>query len=159
MNPAPPPGPGVFAPFPAPPVEGRGRRVGWGIGVAAGVALLVCGGGAAALVGVVIAGTASLQEHAEAAVGDYLTAVKDKRFDEAYGMLCDDAQEAESPAAFRNRIAGEQAITDWKFGDLDFTSLSLPVDLTYAGGAVDTVEALLDQDTGTGDLEVCSVGE
>jgi hypothetical protein len=159
MIPAPPQGPGVYPPFPAPPVEGRGKRIGWGIGVAVGVAVLVCGGGTAALVGIGISASGSLQERAQAAVGDYLDAVKAKRYDEAYGLLCDDAQDDESPAEFRSRVAGEEAITRWTFGDLDFTSLTLPVDVTYSGGAAAELEAYLKQDTGTGDLEVCRLGE
>jgi len=156
---APPQGPGVYPPFPAPPVEGRGRRIGWGIGIAAGVAVLVCGGGTAALVGIGISATASLQEHAQAAVGDYLDALRDKRYDAAYGMLCDDAQDDESPAEFRSRVAGEDPITRWTFGDLDFTSLTLPVDVIYTGGGTGELDASLKQDTGTGELELCRLGE
>jgi hypothetical protein len=159
MIPAPPQGPGVYPPFPAPPVEGRGKRIGWGIGIAAGVAVLVCGGGTAAIIGIGISATGSLQEHAEATVGDYLDAVRAKRYDEAYGLLCDDAQDDESPAEFRSRVSAEEAITRWTFGDLDFTTLTLPLDVTYTGGGTGELDAFLEQDTGTGELELCRLGE
>jgi hypothetical protein len=158
-SPAVPPGPGVYPPFPAPPVEGKGKRIGWGIGIAAGVAVLVCGGGLAAVIGIGISASGSVQERAEAAVGDYLDAVKDKKYDEAYGLLCDQAQEDESPAEFRTRIAGEETITGYTFGDLNFVTNSLPVDVTYTGGDSTELEAYLRQDSSTGEFELCSLGE
>ncbi|GAA2640363.1 hypothetical protein [Paractinoplanes durhamensis] len=157
--PAPPQGPGVYPPFPAPPVEGKGKRIGWGIGIAAGVIVLICGGGTAALIGIGVSTSGSLQERAEAAVGDYLDAVAAKRYDQAYGLLCDDAQQDESAAEFRTRVTGEQTITDYTFGDLNFVTLALPVDATYSDGATAELEAYLGQDTSTGAFEVCRLGE
>ncbi|MEU4244633.1 hypothetical protein [Actinoplanes sp. NPDC026619] len=161
VSPAPgvPQGPGVFPPFPAPPVEGKGKRIGWGIGIAAVIAVLVCGGGLAAVIGIGISASGSVQERAEAAVGDYLDAVKAKKYDEAYGLLCDQAQEDESPAEFRTRVAAEEAITGYKFGDLNFVTYSLPVDVTYTGGDSTELEAYLRQDSSTGGFELCSLEE
>jgi hypothetical protein len=159
MIPAPPQGPGVYPPFPAPPVEGKGKRIGWGLGIAAGVLVLICGGGSAALAGIVISTSGSLQERAEAAVGDYLDAIEAKRYDDAYDRLCDDAQQDESPAEFQARVAGEQAITRYTFGDFNLVTMALPVDVTYSGGQSSELEAYLGQDTGTGEFEVCRLGE
>src|SRR3954471_3387050 len=96
--PGPPPVPGAHPPFPAPPVEGKGKRIGWGLGIAAGVVVLICGGGIAAMIGIGLSASGALQERAEAAVSDYLDAVEAKHYDEAYGLLCDDARQEESAA-------------------------------------------------------------
>jgi hypothetical protein len=157
--PGPPPGPGVYPPFPAPPVEGKGKRIGWGLGIAAGVIVLICGGGVAALIGIGVSATGALQERAEAAVSDYLDAVEAKRYDDAYSLLCDSTQEDESSAEFRARIAGEEVITDYTFGDFNIVSMTMPVDATYASGASAELSAALEQDTDTGEFEVCSIGE
>ena len=158
MIPAPPQGPGVYPPFPAPPVEGKGKRIGWGIGIALGVVVLVCGGGTAALVGVVVSTSGALQERAEATVGDYLDALADQRYDAAYKLLCDEAQQQESPADFRARVSREETITDYTFGDLNFVTLALPVEATYGSGDTAELEAELGQDTDTGEFEVCRLG-
>ncbi|GIF26365.1 hypothetical protein BJ973_005725 [Actinoplanes tereljensis] len=157
--PGPPPGPGVYPPFPAPPVEGKGKRVGWGVGIAAGVVVLICGGGLAALIGIGVSATGAMQERAEAAVSDYLDAVQAKRYDDAYDLLCDSTREDESSAEFRARITGQEAITEYTFGDFNIVNMSLPVDVTYLNGASAEVSAALEQDTDTGDFEVCSLGE
>src|SRR3954454_24356360 len=108
--PAPPQGPGVQPPFPAPPVEGRGRRVGMSIGIAIGVVVLVCGGGLAAVIGILVSTQGAAQERAQAAVSDYLNALRDGKYDKAYDLLCDDAQQAESETAFQRRVTDEPVV-------------------------------------------------
>ncbi|MBL7256180.1 hypothetical protein [Paractinoplanes lichenicola] len=157
--PVPPRGPGVQPPFPAPPVEGKGKRLGWGLGIGAGVLVLVCGGGLAALIGLGTSITGALDEQAHAAVDDYLTALRDQRFDQAYGLLCEDAQQRETSSEFRTRVEGEQRITAWRLGDFNTVRMIVPVTATLDGGQVDELEAELDQNTSTGQFEVCSVGE
>jgi hypothetical protein len=157
--PAPPQGPGVQPPFPAPPVEGRGKRIGLGLGIGAGVLVLVCGGGLAAMVGVVLSMSGSLQEKAEAAVGDYLDALHDQKYDRAYGLLCEQAQQDESPSEFRERVSGEEPISTYQIGDFNFVTLSVPVEAHYDDGNVGNLEAYLGQDPDTGAFEVCRLGE
>src|SRR5690349_10644471 len=103
--PAPPPGPGVQPPFPAPPVAGKGKRRGRGLGIGAGVVLLVCGGGVAALIGLGTSMSEALDEQAHVVVGHYLDALRDGKYDTAYGMLCDKAQDDETPTEYRGRVA------------------------------------------------------
>ena len=157
--PAPPQGPGVQPPFPAPPVEGRGKRIGLGLGIGAGVLVLVCGGGLAALIGVIVSTSGALQEHAEAAVGEYLGALHDKKYDKAYGLLCQQAQQDESPSEFRERVAAEKPIESYQIGDFNVVTLSVPVKATYADGDVADLEAYMGQDPATGEFEVCDIGE
>jgi hypothetical protein len=157
--PAPPQGPGVYPPFPAPPVEGRGKRIGWGIGIAIGVVLLVCGGGTAALIGFGISAQGAYQERAHAAVSAYLNALREGKYDEAYKQLCDDAQRNESPSAFRARVTSEPVIEKYTMGDLDLVTGAVPVDATYDNGTSARLEAYLGVDNDTGAFEVCEIGE
>ncbi|MET0426210.1 MAG: hypothetical protein ABW046_20245 [Actinoplanes sp.] len=157
--PAPPPGPGVHPPFPAPPVEGRGKRLGLSLGIAAGVLVLVCGGGVAALTGLISSGTSALTEQAQVAVRDYLDAVQAQKYEQAYGLLCEQAKDDESPAEFRTRLTAADPIESYTLGDLNYVDLSVPVNARYAGGASRELDAYLGQDTGTGEFEVCRLAE
>jgi hypothetical protein len=157
--PPPPPGPGVHPPFPAPPVEGRGRRIGAGLGVAGGIVALICGGGLAAIIGLGLSLNGSINERAQAVVSDYLDAVKARDYDTAYGHLCRSTRAFESRTEFQARVSREEPFTSYKIGDLDLATGEVPVDLTYAGGDVNHTEAQLDQNQSTGEFEVCSLGE
>jgi hypothetical protein len=158
--PPPPVGPGVQPPFPAPPVEGKGRRLGMSLGIGAGVLVLVCGGGVAALAGLISSASGALDEQAQAAVGDYLNALKAGNYDEAYESLCDRAQRDESESEFRSRVSALEPIVSWRLGELTLTyEISVPVQATYAGGDVKELEAVLDQNTSTGAFEVCELSE
>jgi len=157
--PAPPQGPGVHPPFPAPPVEGRGKRIGWSIGIAIGVVVLVCGLGAAALIGVGLANRSSEQEKADVAISSYLGAVRAGKYDQAYNLLCDEAQEDESPAAFRARVSQEPVIESWTIGDLDPFTGVVPVDATYDDGSSAQLRAYLGVDAGTASFRVCEIRE
>ncbi|MEE6310980.1 hypothetical protein V1634_29490 [Plantactinospora veratri] len=156
--PAPPPGPGAEPLFAAPPSEGRGARLWLGLGVAALAVVLFCGGGGAALVGLLISGSQALNEQARTVVTDYFDALDDGDFRKAYDLLCDSARQRESPAEFERRVSAEPEIDSFRIGDVSLTSeLSVPVDVTYAGGGQDNLQALLDQDQRTGGLRVCDV--
>jgi hypothetical protein len=157
--PPPPPGPGVHPPFPAPPVEGRGRRIGLGLGIAGGVLVLVCGGGAAALWGLGMAADDALNEQAGVVVGRYMDAVRDRDFDKAYDQLCPSAKRDESRSEYTARMSATEPVTVYDVGDLDVVTWAVPVDVTYADGDVDRLRARIDQDTTTGAFEVCDVGE
>jgi hypothetical protein len=157
--PAPPQGPGVYPPFPAPPVEGKGKRIGLGLGIGAGVLVLVCGGGVAALIGVAVSASGALQERADAAVSQYLDALHDEKYDRAYQLLCDRAQDDETLTEFRGRVSAMDPIESYRVGTLNVVNLSVPVEATYAGGSVSELVAQLGQDPDTGAFEVCDLGE
>jgi hypothetical protein len=156
--PGPPQGPGVHPPFPAPPVEGRGRRIGLSLGVAAGVVVLVCGGGLAALIGLSTTGQQAINERAVAAVRGYLDAVRDGRYDRAYAQLCDRAQRQETASEFRERVSADP-LTSYQLGEVDPFTMTVPVQATYADGDSADLDAVLVQDTGTGAFEVCELAE
>jgi hypothetical protein len=157
--PAPPQGPGVYPPFPAPPVEGKGKRIGWALGIAAGVLVLVCGGGLAALIGLGTSMSSALKEQAHVVVTDYLDALHDREYDRAYRMLCQQAQDDETASEFRGRIAEMDPIASYRLGDLDLIKMTVPVDATYAAGGSAQLKAYLGQNSDTGAFEVCDVGE
>jgi hypothetical protein len=159
--PAPPQGPGVVPPFPAPPVEGRGVRIGWGLGIGAGILVLICGGGVAAVVGLVTVAGEALNEQAHVVVGDYYSAVRDKRYAEAYDSQCQEVKDQESQAEFADRFSASNAVTAYQIGDVDFTSvdLNVPVEVTYSGGTSAQVQVHLGQSRDTGEFQVCGVEE
>ncbi|AEV82337.1 hypothetical protein ACWT_1319 [Actinoplanes sp. SE50] len=159
VAPPPPPGPGVHPPFPAPPVEGRGRRIGLGFGIGGGIVALVCAGGLAAVVGLGLAMTSAFTEQAHVVVGKYLDAVKAGDYTKAYAQLCPEARARESITEYRARVTQDERIDSYSIGDLDLVTGEVPVDLTYADGGTDHVEAQLGQNSSTGAFEVCSVGE
>jgi hypothetical protein len=159
--PAPPPGPGVVPPFAAPPVEGRNSRLWLGLGIGGAVALLCCGGGIAALIALTVASQEAFNEQAKVVIGDYLDAVEEREFGEAYDMLCEREQSAESRSQFEARISAEPRISSYRVGELDLESsdYQVPVDVTYADGGTDTLQVSLAQNSGTGRFEVCGVEE
>jgi hypothetical protein len=157
--PPPPQGPGVYPPFPAPPVEGRGRRIGVGLGLGAGVLLLVCGGGVAAAVGLTRVMSSALNEQAEVVVGDYLEALRDREWSQAYDMLCAQAQQEETESQFTSRISTDDPIASWDVGNVDLVQLAAPVAVTYSDGDTADLRAYLGQNRQTGGFEVCSVEE
>ena len=159
VTPAPPPGPGVLAPFPAPPTEGKRLRIGLGLGVGAALVLLVCGGGLAAVFGLGTVMTRAFDEQAEVVVGNYLTDLKDKRYADAYKQLCGPVRATTSESEFISRVEGDEPIVSWEVGEVNLTDLGVPVDVTYANGDTDTLQATLGQNPETGGVQVCSLGE
>jgi hypothetical protein len=156
-----PPGPGVVPPFPAPPTEGRSARLWLGLGAGALVAVLFCGGGAAAVIGLIVSSTAAFSERVDASVGGYFRAVQDRRYDDAYRLLCEDAQDAETPAEFASRVGAEDPIRTFRIGELPLSAneLMVPVDVVYGDGRAASLDVNLSQDQATGDLEVCGIEE
>jgi hypothetical protein len=157
--PPPPQGPGVIPPFPAPPVEGRGRRLGIGLGIGAGVLALVCGGGLATAVGLTAVMTSALNEQADVVVGDYLDALRDREWSQAYDMLCPRAQRTETESEFVARVSAEKLIADYNVGDIETVRLTVPVDITYSDSTSAELRAYLEQNRETGGFEVCSIEE
>jgi hypothetical protein len=159
--PAPPPrGPGVVPPFAAPPSEGRSSRMWLGLGVAGIAVVLCCGGGLAAVVGLLVAGTRALDEQAEIVITDYLEAISDEEYGEAYDLLCPDLQQRESLGAFERRVAAQPQISAFQVGDTDLTTdIIVPVRVTYATGGTDSLRFVMAQDSETGGLLVCGDGE
>ncbi|SDT67300.1 hypothetical protein [Actinoplanes derwentensis] len=158
--PAPPPGPGVHPPFPAPPVEGRGKRIGTTVAIVAGIFVLVCGGGAIAGGGFLTAFSSALDEQADVVVSRYLDDLQERDFDGAYRQLCEDARIDETQTDFAARMQDFEPFESYVVGDLSLgVRVSVPVQLVYADGDRARVDADLTQNTSTGKFEVCGLEE
>jgi hypothetical protein len=158
----PPRGPGVVPPFAAPPSEGRSSRLWLGLGAAGLALVLCCGGGVAAVAGLLVAGTRAIDEQAKIVVTDYLDAVSAEEYGEAYNLLCPDLRQRESLAAFERRVEAEPEISSFEVGDTDLTSTTdivVPVQVSYAAGGTDSLRFVMEQDSRTGGLLVCGDGE
>jgi hypothetical protein len=154
-------GPGVAPPFPAPPTEGRGRRIGLGLGIGGAVAVLFCGGGLAAVIGLVSVGSKALNEQAHAVVTNYFTAVRDKRYSQAWAQQCADVKQQESQAEYATRVAATEPISQFQVGDVNIADvdLTVPVQVTYDDGRSGTLRVSLGQNRETGQFQVCGVEE
>jgi hypothetical protein len=109
--------------------------------------------------GIVSVATRAFNEQVDVVVGDYLDAVRDRRYDDAYGQLCEDAQASESAGEFAQRVGAEPALRSYDVGNISLTSATpaVPVQVVYANGASGTLQVDLQQDQGTGQFEVCGV--
>lgn len=150
-----PQGPGAAAPFPAPPAEGGGARLGWGLGIAGIVLVLCCGGGLTAIIGLVVTQVAATNEQSRAVVSRYLDALRDGEYDEAYEMLCDEEQEALTKDRFETRERSRKKISSYKIGEFDVYNESVPVEEAYSDGTSDRVNYFLKPDDSDATLEIC----
>ena len=160
--PAPPRGPGVTPPFPAPPVEGRSARLWLGLGAAGLATVLCCGGGLVAGIGLIVTGMQAINERAQVAVGSYLDDVRAGRYDDAYEALCPEMRRRESAREFADRLADEPSISGYDLRDAQVpnnadATVVLPVDVRYAEGSAETLRFRLEQDSSTGEFEVCGI--
>ena len=159
--PAPPQGPGVHPPFPAPPTEGRRLRIGLGLGIGAVVAVLVCGGGVAAGVGLGAVMERAFNEQADVVVSDYIDDINAGRYAEAYRSLCAETKASVSQAQFTSQVAESERIKSWDVGDVDLTDVNraVPVDVTYENGDTARLQAYLGQNQETGQFQLCRLQE
>ncbi len=155
--PAPPPGPGAAPPFAAPPTEGGRSRLWLGLGVGALAVLICCGGGGAAVVGLAVSNVQAVEEQGRAVADDYYQALVEKDWSKAYDQLCDDTQRRESRQEFEQRVATEPQISGYRVGKVDAQTLTVPVDVTLAGGKREHQTVTLAPDQQTGGMEVCAV--
>ncbi|MFI7026472.1 hypothetical protein [Micromonospora sp. NPDC049900] len=156
-TPEPPAGPGVAPPFAAPPTEGGRTRLWLGLGAGALALVLCCGGGGTAVVGLLVSGVQAIDEQGRTVSGDYYRALADGEFGRAYDQLCEDARRRESRQEFERRAAAEPQISSYRVGQVDTTTLTVPVDVTFSGGGQERQQVVLQQDQQTGGMEVCGV--
>jgi hypothetical protein len=110
--PPPPRGPGVLAPFAAPPRDRdlRGLWIGLGVG---GLVLVLCCVGSIVGVGFLLPYADSLgKAQVAAVVEDYLTALRSEDYATARRQLCDDEQETHSLGWFSDHY-GTNKVTDF----------------------------------------------
>ncbi len=156
--PNPPAGPGVAPPFAAPPIEGRGTRLWLGLGAGALALALCCGGGGAAVIGLLVTGVRAIDEQGRAVSIDYYQSLVERKYGAAYDQLCEQAQRQESRREFERRVADEPQVVSFRVGEVNPNTLTVPVDVTFTGGERDRQQVNLEQNQQTGELEVCGVG-
>jgi hypothetical protein len=135
----------VQPPFAAPPSEGRTARVWLGLGVAGLAVVLCCGVGIASVVGLVVTGTAALNEQAHRAVEDYLQAVGAGRYGQAYRLLCRELRVRQSQREFTEQVSAQPRVREYELlrtrmgqdGDavvparVTYTNQTTPVQINY----------------------------
>jgi hypothetical protein len=151
----PPPGPGVQPPFVVAPIEGRRARTWLSLGVAGGLLAACCGVGGVAIGGLLVLGTEAVNEQAQTAVGDYLTALVEQDWEQAYELRCEDDREDQSLAEFTQRESTQPQIEVYEVGDLDTVEMTVPVRVTYADGTGEQLAVPVEQSSQTGRFEVC----
>ncbi|WP_434741295.1 Rv0361 family membrane protein [Micromonospora sp. SH-82] len=144
-------------PFAAPPTEGRNRRLWLGLGVGALIVLLCCGGGGAAIIGLGVTNVRAVDEQGRAVTDDYYQALVEKRYGEAYDMLCPSERGRESKSEFEQRVGAEPQVSSFRVRDVDEVTLTVAVDVTYDDGDRDTRRVVLELNDQTAGMEVCGV--
>ena len=112
---------------------------------------------AAAVVGLAVSNVQAVGEQGRAVTDDYYQALVAREWSKAYDQLCDDARRRESRPEFEQRVATEPQISGYRVGDVDTASLTVPVDVTLAGGRREAQTVTLAPDRQTGGMEVCGV--
>lgn len=153
----PPPGPGVAPPFVAPPTDGARRRRWIAIGLGGAAALVCCVGGVFGLAGLLVLGTQAVSDQSRTVVVDYLSALRDQRYDDAYRLLCDDVQRAATLPEFSRALDAQPGVSSFTVREPDLTRdpIEVPATVRYDNGTSEETRYLLKQDTTTGEFEVC----
>jgi hypothetical protein len=157
---APPPaGPGVQPPFAAPPVDGERTRLWVGLGVGAAALVLCCLGGVAGLGGLIFASVQAANEQAKVTVEKYLGALSQRKYADAYGLLCNELQARESADAFARRLGRGPQVASYTVGEPNTSRepITVPADVRYDSGQSRTLRFTLKQDRDNGQLEICGV--
>jgi hypothetical protein len=157
-DPEPPRGPGVLAPFPAPPRE-RNPRMWIGIAVLATVVVLCCGGGIAGVVGLLYYGQSRIPD----AVDSFLVSVEKGQYAEAYRMQCSGVRKQQSEQDFAAQFEQGPKLSSHTLGTAqaadDGGSSSqvflVPADLSYDNGTTEHDDFVVI--TENGDYAVCGV--
>jgi nucleoside phosphorylase len=145
----------VQPPFAAPPTDGTRQRRWLAIGLAGGVALVLCVGGLVGLGGVVVLSTQVLRDESVTAVTEYLTAIQDERYSEAYDQLCESVQR-QTPRSTFVREQSRRGIVRFTVGEAQLAdAIRVPATINYDDRTVSQVQFVMEQDTQTGAVEVC----
>lgn len=155
--PNPPAGPGVAPPFAAPPVEGRRTRLWLGLGAGALALTLCCGGGGAAVLGLLVVGAEAIDEQGRTVSTNYYQALVEREYGAAYDQLCARVRQQESRRGFERRAASGPQVNSFQVGELNQARLTVPVEVTFSGGDRERQLVNLEQNQQTGALEVCGV--
>jgi hypothetical protein len=126
------------------------------VGLSTGAVLLACLAGLVSFGGVVYLTYQALREQAQGTVVDYLTALRDREYGQAYDLLCDAYQATTSREAFERTNREGPRIGSFDVGEPAVTEdIVVPATIRYTNSTIRTVRFVMYQDTQTGALEVC----
>ena len=156
VAPPPPPGPGVQPPFVAPPTDGARQRRWIAIGVSAGVAVLCFIGALVSVGGLAVVGTQVVLNQARGVVVDYLTAIREEQYADAYNLLCAAHKQQITLARFVETFNFQLPLQSFEVGEPETAGndLAVPATLHYRTETRD-VRYRLEQDRRTGKFGVC----
>lgn len=154
--PSPPPGPGVRAPFAAPPTERDRKRMWIGLGIGAALLVVCCGGGIAGFVALVVAQNRAIPAEATAVVDRYLSAIEHHDYPAAYDLVCATHHSHESLAVFTARKSGQPELLSWQIDPprIFGSEVLVPVLIDDSSG-FSHQEFTLVQDDQAGGLRIC----
>lgn len=155
VAPPPPPGPGVQPPFVAPPTDGARQRRWIAIGVSAGVAVLCLVGALVGVGGLAVIGTQVVLNQARGVVVDYLTAIHDEEYADAYDLLCAAQKRNTTLTEFTDSFNAQLPLQSFEVGEpIADQDLIVPATLHYRT-ETRHVRYRLEQDRRTGKFGVC----
>jgi hypothetical protein len=153
--PVPPPGPGVQPPFVAPPTDGARRRRWVALGLAGAALLICCVGGAGGLGSLIVLASRVAVQSEQRAVSDYLTALSDGNYDDAYALLCPRVRAGLPFGEFQDVQSRRPKIISFEVGTPSTNSLVVPATVDYNEQQQRAVHFTLEQDRTTGKFWVC----
>jgi hypothetical protein len=113
-------------------------------------------GGLVGLGGVVVLSIQVLRDESVTAVTEFLTAIQDERFGEAYDQLCESAKTQTSRSAFIRDQTRGPGITRFTVGEAQLDdAIRVPATINYDDRTVSSVHFVMEQDAQTGAVEVC----
>jgi len=155
--PPPPPGPGVQPPFVAPPIDGVRQRRWLGLGLAAGVVVVLCVGAVVGIGALGIFGQQMVAERSQAAVSDYLTQLQRREFDKAWNLLCPAEKRRVNTTSFERLWQARPQISTFTVGEATIgNTVVVPAQVDNADGSSAALRFPMEQDSSTGDFQVCS---
>jgi hypothetical protein len=154
-----PPGPGVRAPFAAPPTERDRKRMWIGLSIGAALLVLCCGGGIVGFGALVVAQTRALPREAATVVDRYLGALQDGNYKVAYDQLCSDLRAQEDLAEFTARQRRLPVLESYTVGTprMAGNEVIVPAQVE-SGGTNHTRYFSLVPDQEAGGLRICRGG-
>jgi hypothetical protein len=155
--PAPPQGPGVRVPFASPPSERDRKRLWISLGVGGAVLILCCGGGVAALGGLVIATDRAVPAEAKAVVGDFLNGLSHRDYKAAYNQVCTSRQNDQTLDEFTSVEQGQPRIESFQLEEPTIVGsrITVTADVRTVDGSTAPERYTVVSDRQAGELRVC----
>ena len=155
--PAPPRGPGAVVPFAAPPRDPDKSRI--VLGIVAGITafVIVCGGAAAAAVGVLMWSSNELAAQSRDAADEFLDHIVDKDYATAYKSVCTQTRKDVTRGEFVEKWQALQATEAETLGISEGQQdLVVRAKVTSADGIEQEIDLTVVLDQQSMDMQVCS---